>query len=157
MPDVWIYRGDDGKIHGHGAKGEKQWRKLIEIMLRLSVGELMRITFYIGRNSKFHGRYFAMVRALFERQEQFADEHMLRIWLQIGAGYCDLLPGPAGRMVAVPKSIDYRTLDQPEFEAVVADVVAFMRSDHAGRFLWPHLTTTARIEMIESMLSDFGE
>ena len=33
-------------------------------------------------------------------------------WLKVGAGFVDLMPGPDGALVAMPKSISWVTLDE---------------------------------------------
>ena len=36
------------------------------------------------------------------------------------------------------------------------DMVAFVRTDHAGKTLWPHLSLPARIEQVEDILFRFN-
>nr|WP_255532596.1 DUF1367 family protein [Polynucleobacter sp. UK-Kesae-W10] len=89
-------------------------------------------------------------------QEQFADIEALRAWLTVGAGECEFVPGPKGRMVAMPRSIKWAKLDQVEFESLSSKVDAFLWSAHATRFLWPHLSDQQAHEMIESLDREFS-
>lgn len=157
MADVWVCRGEDGKLRGWGAKGERAFAKFLRAVQQLGEGELMRFGFRLPRSGPYHRRFFAILGALHGAQEQFEDEDELRLWLQVGAGHCLFVPGPTGRMVAIPKSIDYVSLDQAEFEQVVDSVIRFVRSDHAQAFLWPHLGRDARSRMVDAVLAEFGE
>jgi hypothetical protein len=42
-------------------------------------------------------------------------------------------------------------------EQVHEQIVAFLRTEHAGRTLWKHLSEAQRIEQIEFLLAGFGE
>lgn len=68
-----------------------------------------------------------------------------------------MVPGPEGRVFPVPKSIAYDQLEEDEMREFHEQVVAFLRTEHAGRTLWRHLSPTARIEMVEGLLGGFGE
>ena len=107
------------------------------------------------RSGAYHRRHFAMINALFEAQEQFTESDQLRKWLEVGAGFAEFVPGPKGKMVALPKSIAYEKLDQIEFEQIAEAVMSFARSDHARRFLWGHLSDQQSWDMIESVLGEF--
>ena len=80
-----------------------------------------------------------------------------RTWLKVGAGFVDWYPGPKGGVIPVPRSISYAILEQADMEQFHGDAVDFLRTEHAGKTLWKHLSTTQRIEMVESVLRSFGE
>ena len=96
-----------------------------------------------------------MINALFEAQEQFDDADDLRKWLEVGAGHCRFVPGPKGKMVALPDSIKYERLDQAEFEIIHEAIFKFARSRHASSFLWNHLSIPEQDAMIETILMEF--
>lgn len=83
---------------------------------------------------------------LCKRQNQF------RFWVEVGAGHCEFVPGPSGRMVAIAKSIAWHRLDEAEFEIHHRKVIDFIRSDHFQRFLWPHLAPAQTHETVETIL-----
>lgn len=152
MSDVVIVRGEDGRVRGLGEKGERafdRWRRKVEAM---EPGETLAFSWREPRSPKFHRLFFVMLADLFDRQEQFADVDQLRAWLTVGAGYCEFVPGPTGRMVALPKSIAWERMDDTEFRELVVEVWKFLRSEHAQRFLWPHLPLATASEAAEQVL-----
>lgn len=152
--DVVLVRTEEG-LRGLGEKSGKHydaWRKHVRGM---EVGETVRFTWKKPRSPKFHSLFFAMIGNLFDTQEQFQDPKQLRGWLLVGGGHCDFVPGPNGRMAAMPKSIDWESLDDIEFKDVVDAVWAFLRTDHATRFLWPLLSEAMRLEAVERLLVSY--
>lgn len=63
------------------------------------------------RNAKNLGRYMTFIRAVFEMQEHYPAEHLLRKALQIMAGHCDEIISHTGRVHYLPRSISYKELD----------------------------------------------
>lgn len=155
MPTVTITKGNDGKAAGLTAKDDAAFSKFRLRMQNLTPQESITFTWREPRSGPFHRRHFAMINALFESQEQFDDGDHFRKWLEVGAGYCDLYPGPRGKPVAVPKSIAYEKLDQAEFEPIHKAVFDFVRSEHARRFLWGHLEDEQSYAMVDAVLREF--
>jgi hypothetical protein len=155
MPTVTLTIDERGKPAGVSERDCKAYAKFRKRLAEMSGKDSITFTWREPRSGPFHKRHFVMVGALYEAQEQFADPDMFRKWLEVGAGYCDLLPGPKGRMVAVPRSIAYERLDQADFEPIHEAVFAFARSEHARRFLWPHLTDAQTAEMVDAVLREF--
>jgi hypothetical protein len=146
-----------GQIDGLGERGRKQWRRLINGILKLEPGEMVDIKTHKARSGPFHRRHMVMETQLFEAQERFEQFKQFRDWLKIGAGHCDWYPGPKGGVIAVPKSIEYAQLEDGDMREFHDNAVAFVRTEHATKTLWRHLSPIARIEMIETILSGFGE
>lgn len=155
MASVTIMKNEQGKLEGFGEKGAKTWNRFMAAVRELAVGELLSFTYKVPRSLKFHRLHFGMLKAVFDSQEQFHDDYQFRKWTEVGAGHCDFVPGPTGRMVALPRSIDYASLDDDEFSDVHANVKAFLRTPHAWRFLWAHLDDEKGAEMVEALLGDF--
>jgi hypothetical protein len=80
-----------------------------------------------------------MLAMIFDAQETFADPEQLRMWLQVGAGHCEFVPGPKGKAGGDPEEHRLLAMDDAEFAAHHEKVKDFLRSEHAQRFLWPHL------------------
>ncbi len=154
MATVTIKIGDQGKLEGLTDKDQKAYVKFLHRVKTLG-NSCLTFQWKEPRSGAYHRRHFSMLHALFTAQEQFSDEDQLRKWLEVGAGFCDFVPGPKGRMVAIPKSIAYDKLDQPEFEQIHDAVFGFARSEHARMFLWGHLSDLDSWEMIEAVLGDF--
>lgn len=146
-----------GIVDGLGERGKKQWRRLWNNILRLEPGEMVDIKTHQARIGWYHRKHMALETAVFESQERFENFNGFRDWLKVGAGHCQWYPGPKGGAFPVPDSTSYSNLDQAAMEQFHADAVEFLRSEHAGKTLWKHLTSTARIQMIETILAGFGE
>lgn len=153
MPTVTLHRGQDGKLAGHTDKDARAYAKFRKRIETLGPRETLSLKWTEPRSGAFHGRHFAMLDVVYQAQEQFADPDQFRKWAEVGAGHCDFVPGPNGRMVALPRSINFETLDQAEFEPIHEAVFTFLRSEHACRFLWPHLTDGA--DMVGTILAEF--
>lgn len=146
-----------GIVDGLGDRGRKQWRRFINGLLRMEPGEMVEIKTHKARSGPFHRRHMVIETAVFQAQERFEHFEQFRNWLKVGAGFCDWIPGPRGAVIPVPRSIAFDKLEDDEMRQVHDDMVAFLRSEHAGKTLWRHLAPPARIEMVESVLRDFHE
>jgi hypothetical protein len=155
MPQVHITKDNTGKLVGVGPIGEKTYAKFLVAVKALEQGEMLAFTYKVPRSPKFHRLHFVMLAALYEAQEQFEDEYQFRKWAEVGAGHVTWIPGPTGKMIALPKSIDYESLDDIQFSEMHEAVKKFFRTTHATRFLWPHLEDAKAGEMIEGILSQF--
>jgi hypothetical protein len=154
MSEVIIVRTEAG-LQGLGEKhgrAYERWRKQVASM---EVGETLQFSWKAPRSPKFHRLFFAMLGNLFDAQEQFAEPDQLRSWLTVGAGFCDFVPGPKGRMVALPKSIAWANMDDEEFRPLVDAVWGFLVTPHATGFLWPMLTEQGREEAVARLLAGY--
>lgn len=157
MSTVVVTKGQDGKLEGCGERGAKAFSRFLRRVYDLRPGETLHFEWREPRSPKHHGLFFAKLGALMDRQEQFDSDDKLRAWLTVGAGYCDFVPGPTGRMVALPQSIAWHKLDEADFCDLHAKVDAFLWTDHARRFLWPHLSEQKTYELVEQFLAEFGK
>lgn len=155
MSSVLIVKGNDGRLEGFGERGARAYGRFLKAVKELEIGELLSFTFKVPRSPKFHKLHFAMLRAVFESQEQFSGEYEFRKWCEVGAGHVKFVPGPQGRMVALPKSIAYDALDDVEFSELHDAVKAFLRTPHALAFLWGHLDESKASESIEAIFAEF--
>jgi hypothetical protein len=80
----------------------------------------------------------------------------MRAWLTVGAGYADFMPGPKGRMMALPKSIKWEKMEDNEFRELVRAVWQFLRTDHAQQFLWPMASIQSRQGFVETLLEGWN-
>ena len=152
MPDLVVYRGEDGKLQGLGEKGRRAWEKFRRVVEGLEVGETMGFSYRLPRSPNHHRFFFARLAELFARQERFDDDERLLEWLKVGAGFVDLMPGPDGALVAVPKSISWVTLDEQGFIEVHRAIRDFLMTPRAQEYLWPHLAPHARNQMVEGFM-----
>lgn len=157
MTTILVTKDDTGKLTGFGDKDRKEYARLKRTLDELQPGELFTISTWFPREGWRHRKHFKMLSHVFDAQEQFAEPDQLRLWLQVGAGWCEYVPGPTGRMVAIPRSIAYDKLDDAEFDAHHESVKLFLRSDRAMGFLWPHLTPMQASEIVEGIVRPFEE
>lgn len=156
MSEVVLVRGEDGKLQGLGDKGQRSFARFRSKVERLAIGETVKFSYWLPRSPGFHRRHFAILAALFKQQDQFTDPEKLRMWLQVGAGFCDLVPGPLGKLVAMPRSIAWENLDDDEFAEHHAAVIAFMRSTYCTRYLWPMWSDLDADTFINNVLMEFN-
>lgn len=145
-----------GQIDGLGEGERRKWRRFINGLFRLTPGEIIEIKTRKARSSPFHRRHMLIEQRVFEAQERFESFKTFRDWLKVGSGFVDWFPG-AEQPIAVPRSISFESIEDDEMREVHDDMVAFLRTAHAGAALWPHLSATQRIEMIETVLREFDE
>lgn len=156
MSIMTVTRGEDGKLIGFSQKDKRAYSKFRKAIEALTIGELFTLSTWFPRNPKLHKLHFAVINELCEAQEQFDDTEPLRKWLYVGAGYAEFLPGPKGKMVAIPKSISYDQIDDADFSELHGKVVDFMRTQYCQGFLWPHLEESKRSSIIELIVDKEG-
>lgn len=155
MSSIVVTKDERGRLVGAGEKHQRAYAKFRKTLEQLTAGELFTISAWFPRSGKFHRMHFAMLAAIYDAQEQFEDVEQLRMWAEVGAGHCTFVPGPTGRMVAIPKSIAYDKLDDAEFADHHEAVKRFLRSARAQSFLWPHLSPEDAGSMVEAILEEF--
>lgn len=157
MSAVVLVKGEDGKLHGHGQRGERAYAKFRGRVESMQPGDTVHFDWREPRSLPHHRLFFGKLGALMDMQEQFDDDEELRKWLTVGAGYCKFVPGPNGRMVALPLSIAFHNLDEADFSELHSKVDAFLWTDHARRFLWGHLTNQQTYDMVDQLMTRFSK
>lgn len=138
MPTIVITRADDGKVCGLSDIDQRAYRRFKKRIDTMAPGDTLEFTWKAARSPQFHRWHFLMLRWIFDNQEVFAGEYEFRKWAEMGAGWCSWIPGPSGVPQAIPKSIDYVTLDDDEFKELHTAVKDFIRSPRGLATLWPH-------------------
>lgn len=144
-----------GMVDGLGERGKKQWRRFIAGLMRLEPGEMVEIKTHKERSGPFHRFHMALETRVFEAQERIAEFKDFRLWLKLGAGHVTWMPGPRGGVVPVPKSISYAKLEDDAMREFHDAAVAFLRTEHAAKYLWPKLPAAQRGDAIEAVLMEF--
>lgn len=155
MSTITVTKTDQGRLTGFSPKDQKAYAKFRQQIEELEPGELFTLDVWFPREGWRHRKHFAMLKAIFDAQERFEDMESLRMWLQVGAGWCEYVPGADGNMVAIPKSIKWSKMDDAEFDDHHAKVKAFLRDERARNFLWPHLTEEQTYDTVEAILGGF--
>jgi hypothetical protein len=147
-----------GALDGLGDQNRKRWRNFMGMLFRMEPGEIATIKTHKARSGPFHRRHMLMETRVFEAQERFTDfDRGFRDWLKVGAGHCKWFPGAKGGVFPVPDSTSYSNMEEGEMRDFHDKAIAFLRTDHALKTLWKHLSATQRIDMIEGILGEFGE
>lgn len=77
----------------------------------------------IGRNIKFHKKFFAMLNLSFQNQEEFKSFEIFRQAVIIGAGFYEQIQRMHGEIMIIPKSISFAKMDEDEFQLLYSSVL----------------------------------
>jgi len=149
-----IFKDDNGRLDGFGDRGRRAWAKFRKIITDLEVGETMGFSYQLPRSPQHHRFFFARMQALLDRQEAFADLDHLLIFLKVGAGFVEFMPGPGGQLVAIPKSIAWERLEEQDFIEVKRQIWDFLWTDVAQTSLWPDLSAMQRYVMVDQWVRE---
>lgn len=157
MTRLTLTKGQDGKLCGLDDKSQRAYNKWKSAVANLQPGDTLAFTFRLPRSLKHHGLFFLKLSRLLSRSEAFTDLDQLRAWVILGAGYADFVPGLDGKPNAIPRSMDFDSMDEAEFSSLHSAVDAFLWGQHAQCILWPSLTPQKRWECMESFMGEFGQ
>lgn len=155
MSKVVIIKNNQGKLQGLDEAGQRayaKWRKLVET---LPIGQTLSFAYRMPRSPAHHKLFFVKLQSLLGRTEAFGGLDHLRYWLTMGAGYADFIPGLDGKPNAIPRSMDFDSMDEAEFSELHRCVDNFLWSARAQETLWPALDSEGRYRCIESLLEEF--
>lgn len=135
MTEIELVKTPDG-LRGATDEEHTAWLKFKGWLEQLEPGEYARIGYEKPRNSKFHRKFFAMLKVGFDAWEprrkkyrgQMVQKNFERFRkdVTIAAGFYDLVATAAGGVRHEAKSISFASMDDTEFEQVytaVADVL----------------------------------
>lgn len=155
MSRLVITKGMDGKLCGLDEKGQRAYNKFKALVAGLLPGQTLGFTFRVPRSPQHHAFFFLKLQKLLERTEEFTDLDKLRAWVILGAGFADFVPGLDGKPNAIPKSMDFDSMDEAEFSALHQAVDTFLWTLHAQAILWPALNADQRWACMESFMESF--
>lgn len=155
MTTITVAKNDAGQLQGLTAEDERGWRKFWDMVGGLEQGEFFSFDVWFPRNPKLHKLHFAVIGAVLDAQDRFLKPEALRAWLYVGAGYCELVPGPDGMTVAIPRSVKYSEIDDADFKKVHDSMMEFLAGEYCRAHLWPRLSEEASAELLGLLLSQF--
>lgn len=155
MAKITLRMSDSGKLEGLTPADVRAYARFRDDMAGLSPGDTITFEYRVPRSPRFHRRHFALLGLFFDNQGRFDDPVSFRKWIEVGAGHVQFVPGAYGELVAIPLSIAYDALDDTEFFTLHQNVVAFLRSAHAARFLWPDVPVAQAAEAVEVLFLEF--
>ena len=142
-------------IDGQAEEDQKAWRRFWNGVLNLGSGEFFSIKTLIPRLLPSHKKQMTLEGAIFKNQERFKDRDMFRLWLKVGSGWVEWCSGPKGGVFPVPKSLSFAKCDEGDFLRYRDQVLAFLRTAHAQKYLWPaQVPAVAEVTML-SILAEF--
>lgn len=155
MTAIVITKNSQGKLEGIDEKGQRAYAKWRKLVTDLEPGQTLTFTYRFPRSPAHHKFFFRKLQLLLDQTETFDDLDNLRHWLTVGAGYCDFIPGLDGKPNAIPKKLDFDSMDEAEFSELHRQVDTFLWTSRAQATLWPHLDEFARYQCVEEFLRGF--
>ncbi|MES2346707.1 MAG: hypothetical protein V4641_03965 [Pseudomonadota bacterium] len=77
------------------------------------------------------------------------------MWLKVGSGFVDWMAGPTGGVFPVPKSISFDKCSEDKMRDFHDNVKAFLRTEHAAKYLFPDAPIFLAESGIEEILSRY--
>ena len=155
MSHIVITKNNQGKLQGIDDKGQRAYAKFKRVVEGLAIGATLSFSYRQPRSPAHHRLFFAKLNSLLGRTEAFDDLDKLRYWLVMGAGYAEFLPGENGELHAIPRSIDFDSMDEADFYELHKAVDTFLWTSRAQTTLWPHLDDEKRYRCVESFVAEF--
>lgn len=156
MPNISITKNGSNRIVGFTPADKKRYAKYVKQLTDMEPGEILEISVWFPRNSKFHRLHMRMLRTVWENQDRFDDFEAFRKWVQIGAGYYSTIPGPNGKDIDVSKSIKWNSMDEDGMSAHHLKCKEFLRGERAYLYLWPALDAEMAANLVEEFLAEFN-
>lgn len=89
-----------------------------EALERIPLGAEVRAEVTRPRNLKHHKKFFALLKAIFPHQTIYPTMTLFRGAVEVALGYGETMKLPDGRVMMIPQSISFASMDQTEFEAL---------------------------------------
>lgn len=140
-------------IRGMDARNEKRWRRLWARIWAAEPGEGLQLFNGAERSLRFHRRWMAIERRIFENQDAYVHLDRFRDWLKTGAGF-GTYQLVNGVMRFVPASLSYEECSDDQMREFAEAAMDFLHTDKALKKLWRHLPAARRQEMVETLLRD---
>jgi hypothetical protein len=156
MPELVIYKNEQGKLDGLGDKHARSYAKFRRVISEMAPGDTAHFSYRLPRSPEHHRFFFWRMHALFDRQESFAEFDHLMDFCKLGAQFVHWVPS-GGALVPVPDSIAWDRLDEREFTEVKTAIWAFLWTPVAQTALWPYLDAQARYDMVEQWNREAGQ
>lgn len=150
-----LKKDEMGKLRGIDEIQNRAFQRFRRVASAMAPGDTLSFSFWIPRSPGSHRFFFHKLNTLLDRTEAFDDAGKLRAWLLMGAGHCDFVPGLDGTPNAVPKSMDFESMDEAAFCELQRDIDQFLWTEHAQLVLWPAQSAQQRWNSMESFLGEF--
>lgn len=135
-------------IRGVGDISDKRWRRLWGAIWRADPDEAHVLFHAEERSGPFHRMHQAVLGRLFELQERFTNIDRLHDWLKVGAGFVEWQEGRRGGLWPKPRSTNFKDCSEAEIREFHHDMVEFLHTERAQRFLWRRVKADQREAML---------
>ncbi len=92
-----------------------------EASAKVKIGDEVKAT--RARNPMFHRKFMALIRMMFENQDEIQNEEVFRKAMTINAGYFDEVKNHAGVVVPIPRSIAFDSMSAEDFEKLYSAMI----------------------------------
>lgn len=144
-----------GHLSGATEKDTKAWYRFCRALNESGSGEYFSVKLDRQRQNWRHRKHMGLISTVFKAQERIKDFEQFRLWLKVGSGFVDWCAGPRGGVFPVPKSISFDKCSEDEFIDFHESVVAFLRTGHAAKYLFPDAPAHLAEAGIEEILSRY--
>lgn len=121
-----------------------------EKLQRIKDEQIIYVEYKKPRNPKFHNKFMALVRTVFDNQEQYQSIEALLNVFKVELGYYDTVMW-RDLEIRVPRSISFASMDEIEFEAFYNRAVTMA----LGRFM-PNVSS-GELEEYVNQIAHFAE
>ena len=87
-----------------------------DALRRIKDGDILEVQFTRPRSQRHHKLFFAMLKIVQDNRDSGSIDELLDI-IKIGVGHTNIILVPNIGLVAVPKSINFASMDQDQFSA----------------------------------------
>jgi hypothetical protein len=101
----------------------------VKRLKKIGEGEIIEAEYKQQRNIRFHRKYFALIKLMWENDSLELTKERYRKEIELAAGYYDQYQGFDGEVRKEPKSISFAKMEEHEFNTLYQDMlqIACMR------------------------------
>lgn len=134
-------------VRGVDARHQKRWSRWARNLFQSEPGEGSLLYSAEERGGPFHRMHRAVLSRLFHGQERHSNEAALHDWLKLKCWFVNWIDGKPQ-----PRSTSYDECSEDEIREFHEQMVDLLHQPWCQRYFWPHLNTTLRAEMVQTIL-----
>ena len=81
------------------------------------------VTVVRSRNINHHRKFWALCKIIFDSSERYPNTRLVCEMFKIATGHVDIVIGPQGNEIKIPKSIDFSTASLYKFKSSLKPLV----------------------------------
>lgn len=144
-------------LRGMDSANDRRWRRLISQLFKAEPGEGFQLLRLEERSGPFHRRHRAVLERLFQSQERYQLIDALHDWLKLKTYFVTWGEGRRGNPIPVPRSTSFEECSEDEIREFHGRMVDLLHDPAAQRYLWRHLPSAQRVDMVEHVLAEKEE